>query len=579
MTWERNMLKNYNILAGFLLFLLTSCASTIPSIYLQSADITMDLHRPAYGITDVAISKDGSVLLTSDNALIGTRLVLNPYKPGRGTLRLWDLVQGKQIRTISIRDIQYVMSVSISPDKRYALAGGKPAGHNSSLSMWDLMSGEQVRAFPDIKDEVFSTSFSPDGKYIMAAHRTIISLFKTETGALIRQFDARNKSGFFTAGLRFIAAFTPDGKYILTGGEDATLKLWDAATGKPVRSFVGHKPGPAGGITGIAISSDGKYAFTCAANDSSARLWDIATGKQIQTFQGLKVFFLGAWGTALSPDNKYGVIVALPLGIWDIASGKQITPLQMSASVHIMQEKPGTAVYNPNGKTILGSANDAAVRIFDTATGKEQVMLVGFDNGEWIVITTEGYYNASEKGADYLTANLGGTDYSVEQFYDIFYRPDIVRAKLKGEDIHDLVTITMNDAVKNPPPVVEFTSLPSNTDQQKAKLCYQVKSTGGGIGEVRLFHNGKLIQSDGYYRAMTRSSSEKQQNVAMNGRAIYEDMRSVSLKSKENIAPTTSKPKGETFEDCKEVESINGENDVSCASFNGSDTVKGDRRP
>ncbi len=200
--------------------------------------------------------------------------------------------------------------------------------------------------------------------------------------------------------------------------------------------------------------------------------------------------------------------------------------------------------------------------------------MVSFENGEWVVITSKGYYNSSEKGAQYLNVKFEGKDYTIDQFYDVFYRPDIVAAKLRGEDISGLVTITMQDAIKSPPPVVEFASKISDTDQPKVKVCYQVKSTGGGIGEVRLFHNGKLIQSDGYYKEMSRSGSDKTQLTFLNSKFIYEDMRSIAIKEKLGSIPIASKSKGEIFEDCKEVEAIPGENEVSVAAFNSSNTVQ-----
>ena len=123
-------------------------------------------------------------------------------------------------------------------------------------------------------------------------------------------------------------------------------------------------------------------------------------------------------------------------------------------------------------------------------------------------------------------------------------------------------------------PVVEFTSKISDTDQPRVKVCYQVKSTGGGIGEVRLFHNGKLIQSDGYYREVAKSSTDKTQLASLNSKAIYEDMRSVSIKGKADAIPLPSKSKGDLFEDCKEIDAIPGENEVSVAAFNTSNTVQ-----
>ncbi|MFH1984928.1 MAG: caspase family protein [Pseudomonadota bacterium] len=61
-----------------------------------------------------------------------------------------------------------------------------------------------------------------------------------------------------------------------------------------------------------------------------------------------------------------------------------------------------------------------------------------------------------------------------------------------------------------PPPSVEFTAVPSQTDQPGVEVCFHAQSTGGGIGEVRLFHNGKLIASDGYYKEMAKTSEKMQ---------------------------------------------------------------------
>jgi len=283
----------------------------------------------------------------------------------------------------------------------------------------------------------------------------------------------------------------------------------------------------------VTFSHDGKYILSGGADDGLLKLWDASSGAYIKAFR------------AYSGSGSTLIVNAV-----------------------------GMAQFLPDGKHIISGGTDGAIRIWNASTGEEIALLIGFEDGEWLAITSEGYYNSSEKGAQYLKVKFEGIDYTVDQFYDVFYRPDIVAAKLSGQDVSGLISITMKDARKSPPPLVEFTShLPGN-DQQKAKVCYRIKSTGGGIGEVRLFHNGKLIQSDGYYREVAKTSTEKNQLGSVNSRAIYEDMRSLNIKAKTDSMLMASKSKGDLFEDCKEIDAIAGGNEVSVSAFNSSNTVQ-----
>jgi WD40 repeat protein len=92
-------------------------------------------------------------------------------------------------------------------------------------------------------------------------------------------------------------AFSPDGKYVLTGSDDDTARLWDAATGAEVHAFSGHT----GSVYDVAFSPDGKYVLTGSA-DHTAKLWDAAAGAEVRTFSGHTSYFLSV---AFSPDGKY----------------------------------------------------------------------------------------------------------------------------------------------------------------------------------------------------------------------------------------------------------------------------------
>jgi hypothetical protein len=495
---------------------------------------------------------------------------------------MWDLREGRQVFK-GTNTLKLAMADAISPDGRYAVTGGETRGtvqqaHDQyALNVWDLATGNIVKKFEGFKGPwlyVRDVKFSRDGRYFLASSLNEIYVFETSGWKAVRKFSAKGCVA---------AEFSPDGNYLLSGDKDGLLHFWEIATSRELWRVAAHKSCLLGeGANSIAFSPDGRTVVTSSRCDDAVRVWDARTGKVLRQFAGFEAVqgqrdgWSGVNGIALSPDGKQVMIFAKPLKTWDLQTGRELVDFTGAwKGLRIYTGNALSGAYQSDGEHILLNLSDSAVRMYDAATGEEMAMFVGFTDGEWLVITKEGYYNASEKGAQYLSVVVGDRTYGVDRFYDVFYRPDIVAAKLRGEDIGGLVTLTMADAIQSPPPVVEITSKVSRTDQPKVRISYQVRSTGGGIGEIRLFHNGKLIQSDGYYKEIARSTSNQMQLAAFNSRAIYEDMRGIAaVKEKQESAPTASKFKGEFFEDSWEVEVIPGENEVSVAAFNRSNTVQ-----
>ena len=54
----------------------------------------------------------------------------------------------------------------------------------------------------------------------------------------------------------YAAVYTPDGTKLVTGSFDKTLRLWDLATGKCLRTLEGHSVG----VNAVALAADGADA-------------------------------------------------------------------------------------------------------------------------------------------------------------------------------------------------------------------------------------------------------------------------------------------------------------------------------
>jgi WD40 repeat protein len=105
---------------------------------------------------------------------------------------------------------------------------------------------------------------------------------------LTEQPDARHTLRGRTHGPSLNVAFSPDGRLLATGGDENTVKVWDVATGRELRTLRGHS----GDIYAVAFSpgvpgGDGSGRWLASAGeDSAVKIWDHHTGELVRTFRG-----------------------------------------------------------------------------------------------------------------------------------------------------------------------------------------------------------------------------------------------------------------------------------------------------
>src|SRR5437660_665982 len=95
----------------------------------------------------------------------------------------------------------------------------------------------------------------------------------------------------------YAVGFTPDGKHVITGSFDKTLKMWETATGKDIKTF-GGAAGHQNLVLALSISNDGQM-LASGSSDNTAKIWDIPTSSPLKEF----VHADAVNAVALSPDG------------------------------------------------------------------------------------------------------------------------------------------------------------------------------------------------------------------------------------------------------------------------------------
>jgi WD40 repeat protein len=374
-----------------------------------------------------------------------------------GTVRLWKADAAEEYAVV-LRGHRGAVGVgAFSPDGRLVLTAfglnyrgmTGPTGGDRSTRLWDL-SGAPVKELKGLaavdnvplrealQGAVLDAHFSPDGRRVLTVSRDVRGRFQPPDNATkaelpftpVRIWDVASGKELvafegFTCGVRS-AAFSPDGRLVLTVSDnthhycvfkgdgdpqviergqqsgsvfDHALRIWDAATGKTVRSLLGHKTI----CNGAAWSPDGRSIVTCGSIPSAdglsygVALWDVASGKVIRT---LEKEDLASQEVMFSPDGKRilglrhnyirdGELVSL----WDTDSGRLVATLRGH------QADVLSAAFSFDSRFIVTTSRDRTARIWDAVTGTEHLTLTGHEravlsaafgtDGRWLVTSSD----------------------------------------------------------------------------------------------------------------------------------------------------------------------------------------------
>jgi len=325
--------------------LLTSApASAVAAATAAAASFSVYPQLGHMGTVDaVAFSPDGRMIVSGSEA--------------DHMVKVWDVVSGRVLRTF---EGSYGRGVAFSPDSRSIAAGDY-----DTLKLWDVTSGRELHAFTGFGGQVEAVAFSPDGRTIAlalgpsnstgaegetapAAEDRTVKLLDAASGRELRAFKGHKND------VRSVA-FSPDGRSILSAGGD--VRLWDVGSGRELHCFEGY--------SSAAFSPDGRSIVTgscfCGKSGNTVKLWDIVSGQELHSFGGDMAVF--------SPDGRsiacYYFVTCPSEGemkFLNIASGEVLRTFKLSWLTALL-------AFLPDGRSILIADNDG-LRLWDVASGE-----------------------------------------------------------------------------------------------------------------------------------------------------------------------------------------------------------------
>lgn len=260
------------------------------------------------------------------------------------------------------------LSVTASPTNPNILITG---GMDDVGIIWDLELQTSLAKVVGMGESVSTVSFSHDGQF---------AAFGSENGAISIVFmDGSPAPSTPLDGpgdaINFLS-WHPRGPVLLAGSADSVAYMWNAAKSKFMMAFAGHEDG----ITCGSFTSDGKLVVT-GSQDASIRVWSPTSGATLLRIQsgmeGLRGMFHAADLQCLavgSEGTNAGMLIASGCAAGDVflthrESGEVVVQLPRH------EEGVESIAFTPSGIApvmLATGGSDGVVRVWDVDSSAER---------------------------------------------------------------------------------------------------------------------------------------------------------------------------------------------------------------
>jgi predicted NACHT family NTPase len=198
---------------------------------------------------------------------------------------------------------------------------------------------------------VNSVSLSRDGRLALSGSGDkTLKLWEIATGRCLRTFEGHTDEVYSVS-------LSADGRFALSGSGDKTLKLWEVATGRCLHTYEGHRDR----VYSVSMSADGRFVLS-GSGDKTLKLWEIATGHCLHTYKGHRD---RVYSVSMSTDGRFVLSGSgdKTLKLWEIATGHCLHTYEGH------RDRVYSVSMSADGRFVLSGSGDKTLKLWERATG------------------------------------------------------------------------------------------------------------------------------------------------------------------------------------------------------------------